>query len=235
MDGNESAHGVNVLPMAFKTTIPVLAGYLGLGLAFGIMLEDLGYNACWAAFFSLIAYGGTIQYLAIALLTTAFNPMEAFFLSVLVNFRHLFYGITMAEKFKGMGKKKILLIFGLSDETFSLLSTTELPPDMDRGKFYLYVTLLDHSYWILGSFLGGIAGSLITFNTAGISFVLTALFVVLFLEQMKNKANYIPGAIGLGATLISLAMFGSGNVIIPAMILIMVAMLTMRRYDVHRL
>ena len=216
---------------AFKTTIPVLAGYLGLGLAFGIMLEDLGYNALWAAFFSLVAYGGTIQYLAIALLSTAFNPLEALFLSVLVNFRHLFYGITMAEKFRGVGKKKLALIFGLSDETFSLLSTTELPEGTDRGKFYLYVTLLDHSYWILGSFLGGIAGSLISFNTAGISFVLTALFVVLFMEQLKNRSNIIPGIIGLGATLISLLFFGD-NLIIPAMALIMVAMLAMRRYDV---
>lgn len=218
---------------AFKTTIPVLAGYLGLGLAFGIMLEDLGYNALWAAFFSLVAYGGTIQYLAIALLSTAFNPLEALFLSVLVNFRHLFYGITMAEKFRGVGKKKLALIFGLSDETFSLLSTTELPEGTDRGKFYLYVTLLDHSYWILGSFLGGIAGSLISFNTAGISFVLTALFVVLFMEQLKNRSNIIPGIIGLGATLISLLFFGD-NLIIPAMALIMVAMLAMRRYDVLR-
>ncbi|MBE6516905.1 MAG: branched-chain amino acid transporter AzlC [Thermoplasmata archaeon] len=218
---------------AFKTTIPVLAGYLGLGLAFGIMLEDLGYNALWAAFFSLVAYGGTIQYLAIALLSTVFNPLEALFLSVLVNFRHLFYGITMAEKFRGVGKKKLALIFGLSDETFSLLSTTELPEGTDRGKFYLYVTLLDHSYWILGSFLGGIAGSLISFNTAGISFVLTALFVVLFMEQLKNRSNIIPGIIGLGATLISLLFFGD-NLIIPAMALIMVAMLAMRRYDVLR-
>ena len=223
----------SLLSAAFKTTIPVLAGYLGLGLAFGIMLEDLGYNALWAAFFSLVAYGGTIQYLAIALLSTAFNPFEALFLSILVNFRHLFYGITMAEKFKGMGKKKLLLIFGLSDETYSLLTTTELPEGTDRGKFYLYVTLLDHSYWILGSFLGGIVGSLITFNTTGIAFVLTALFVVLFMEQLKNKANIIPGIIGLGATLISLALFGD-NLIIPAMVLIMVAMLALRRYDVHK-
>lgn len=219
---------------AFKTTIPVLAGYLGLGLAFGIMLEDLGYNALWAAFFSLVAYGGTIQYLAIALLSTTFNPFEALFLSVLVNFRHLFYGITMADKFKGLGKKKLALIFGLSDETFSLLSTTELPEGTDRGKFYLYVTLLDHSYWILGSFLGGLVGSLITFNTTGIGFVLTALFVVLFMEQLKNRSNIIPGLIGLGATIISLLFFGADNVIIPAMALIMVAMLAMRRYDVHK-
>jgi len=139
----------------------------------------------------------------------------------------------MAEKFRGVGKKKLALIFGLSDETFSLLSTTELPEGTDRGKFYLYVTLLDHSYWILGSFLGGIAGSLISFNTAGISFVLTALFVVLFMEQLKNRSNIIPGIIGLGATLISLLFFGD-NLIIPAMALIMVAMLAMRRYDVLR-
>ncbi len=216
---------------AFKTTIPVLAGYLGRGLAFGIMLEDLGYNALWAAFFSLVAYGGTIQYLAIALLSTAFNPFQALFLSILVNFRHLFYGITMSEKFKGLGRKKLLLIFGLSDETYSLLTTTELPDGTDHGRFYLYVTLLDHGYWILGSFLGGVVGSLITFNTTGIAFVLTALFVVLFMEQLKNRSNIIPGIIGLGATLISLALFGD-NLIIPAMVLIMVAMLALRRYDV---
>ena len=214
---------------AFKTTIPVLAGYLGLGLAFGIMLEDLGYNALWAAFFSLVAYGGTIQYLAIALLSTAFNPFEALFLSVLVNFRHLFYGITMADKFKGLGKKKLALIFGLSDETFSLLSTTELPEGTDRGKFYLYVTLLDHSYWILGSFLGGLVGSLITFNTTGIGFVLTALFVVLFMEQWKKKENHFAGVAGIVCAAVSLAVFGADRMVIAAMVLILLVLLGGRK------
>ena len=218
---------------AFKTTIPVLVGYLGLGMAFGIMLEEQGFGPLWAGLFSLITYGGTIQYLAISMLTAVFNPFEAFILSFLVGFRHIFYGISFAEKYRGMGWRKLFLIYGLSDETFSLISSTDVPEDVDPKNFYLFVTLMDHSYWILGSILGGVVGSLITFNTTGLSFILTALFVVLFMEQIKKPENRASGLLGIVASAFCVLLF-KDDMMIPAMILIVAIILLWRRISVHR-
>jgi 4-azaleucine resistance transporter AzlC len=231
MDGVYSNRAV--LAFSFKTSLPVLAGYLGIGLGFGILMAEQGYNCWWAALFSLIAYGGTIQYLCIALLSTAYNPAEAFLLSLLVNFRHIFYGITMADRYKGYGLKKLPLIFGLSDETFSLVSSVEVPEGMDRYRFYLFLTILNHSYWIIGSFLGALIGASVPIDYTGVEFALTALFVVLFMEQIRNSSNILPGIIGLGSALICLLVFGD-NMIIPSMALIALILLAWRRYDVHR-
>lgn len=222
-----------ILAFSFRTSLPVLAGYLGIGLGFGILMAEQGYSCWWAALFSLIAYGGTIQYLCIALLSTAYDPGKAFLLSLLVNFRHLFYGITLTERFKGLGLKKLPLIFGLTDETFSLITTTEPPEGMNRYRFYLFLSLLDHSYWILGSFLGALIGSSIPIDYTGVEFALTALFVVLFMEQIKNPANIIPGIIGLVCALVCLVIFTS-DMIIPSMALILLIMLAWRKLNVLR-
>ena len=231
MDGVYSNRAV--LAFSFKTSLPVLAGYLGIGLGFGILMAEQGYNCWWAALFSLIAYGGTIQYLCIALLSTAYNPAEAFLLSLLVNFRHIFYGITLSERYKGFGLRKLPLIFGLTDETFSLVTTTEIPEDMDRYRFYLFLTLLDHSYWILGSFLGALIGTSVPIDYTGVEFALTALFVVLFMDQLRNSSNLLPAIIGLGSALVCLLAFGD-DMIIPSMALIALILLAWRRYDLHR-
>lgn len=231
MDGDRNEK--SVLAFAFKTSLPVLAGYLGIGLGFGILMAEQGYNCWWAALFSLIAYGGTIQYLCIALLSTAYNPGEAFLLSLLVNFRHIFYGITMSERYKGYGLKKLPLIFGLSDETYSLVSSVEIPEGMDHYRFYLTLTMLNHSYWIIGSFLGALVGASIPIDYTGVEFALTALFVVLFLDQIKNSANILPGIIGLCSALICLLVFAD-DMIIPSMALIALILLAWRRYDLHR-
>lgn len=223
----------NILSFAFKTSLPVLAGYLGIGLGFGILMAEQGYNCWWAGLFSLIAYGGTIQYLCIALLSTAYNPGQAFLLSLIVNFRHIFYGITLTEKYKGFGIKKIPLIFGLSDETFSLVTTTQPPEGMNKYRFYLFLTVLDHSYWIIGSFLGALIGTAIPIDYTGVEFALTALFVVLFLEQIKNRSNIIPGIMGLASAVICLMIFSS-DMIIPSMVLVLLMVLAWRRYNVHR-
>lgn len=213
------------LRAAFPHTIPVLTGFMGLGIAYGVLMQAKGYGVLWSVAMSAIAFGGSIQYVAITLLTTAFDPVQAFLLSLMVNARHLFYGLSMLEKYKGVGKIKGMLIFMLCDETFSISCAVEPPPGVERNDFYFWISLLDYSYWVLATFIGGVLGNFIRFNTKGLDFVLTALFVVLFLEQWKVKENRVAGMIGVVCAVISLALFGSGNLVIPAMTLILITLL----------
>ncbi len=221
------------LRAAFPHTIPVLTGFLTLGMAYGILMETKGYGAGWAVLMSVLAFGGSIQFVAITLLTTAFAPLQALLLSILVNARHLFYGLSMLEKYRGLGKIRAFLIFALCDETFSIVCSAEPPEGVERKPFYFWVSLLDYFYWILSTFLGSVAGSLITFDTTGMDFALTALFVVLFIEQIRKKENRISGLIGLGATLLSIVtvgqIFGTDNIVIPAMVLILAILLLGRK------
>lgn len=217
------------LKAAFPHTIPVLTGFLVLGIAYGVLMETKGYNALWSVLMSAIAFCGSMQFVAITLLTTVFDPVQAFLLSLMVNARHLFYGLSMLDKYKGIGKVRGFLIYTLCDETFSIASSVNPPENIDRKLFYFFISFLNYIYWIIGSFLGGTLGTLITFNTKGLDFVLTALFVVLFIEQMKLKENRIPGFIGLFCTVVSLIIFGATNVVIPAMIFIVASLLIRRR------
>ena len=220
---------LRALRAAFPHTIPVLTGFLVLGIAYGVLMQTKGYSVGWSVAMSAIAFCGSMQFVALTLLTTVFAPVQAFLLSLMVNARHLFYGISMLEKYKGLGKIRAFLIYTLCDETFSIASSIEPPADVERKDFYFFISLLDYLYWILGTFLGGVLGSFITFNTEGLDFVLTALFVVLLLEQLKHKEN-IPSAIaGLAATALALLIFGADNMVIPAMVLILVILLIMGR------
>lgn len=220
---------LRALRAAFPHTIPVLTGFLVLGIAYGVLMQTKGYGVGWSVAMSAIAFCGSMQFVALTLLTTVFAPVQAFLLSLMVNARHLFYGISMLEKYKGLGKIRAFLIYTLCDETFSIASSIEPPADVKRKDFYFFISLLDYLYWILGTFLGGVLGSFITFNTEGLDFVLTALFVVLLLEQLKHKEN-IPSAIaGLAATALALLIFGADNMVIPAMVLILVILLIMGR------
>lgn len=213
---------------AFPDTIPVLTGFLVLGMAYGMLMETKGYGVIWSVLMSAIAFCGSMQFVAITLLTVAFDPVQAFVLSLMVNARHLFYGLSMLDKYRGMGKLRYFLIYTLCDETFSIASSIEPPEGVNKKYFYLSISALDYLYWIFGTFLGGMLGSFISFNTTGLDFVLTALFVVLFLEQIKNSENRIPGAIGIICTVGALFLFGADNLVIPSMILIL-AMLLMGR------
>lgn len=221
------------LRAAFPHTIPVLTGFLTLGMAYGILMSTKGYGVVWAVLMSVVAFGGSIQFVAITLLTTTFAPLQALFLSILVNARHIFYGLSMLEKYRGLGKLRAFLIFALCDETFSIVCSVEPPEGVERKPFYFWVSLLDYVYWVLGTFLGSVAGSLITFDTTGMDFALTALFVVLFLEQIRKKENRISGFLGLGATLLSIVtvgrVFGTDNIVIPAMVLILAILLLGRK------
>lgn len=213
---------------AFPNTIPVLTGFLVLGTAYGVLMLKSGYGTLWSVMMSALAFCGSMQFVAITLLTTVFNPIQAFMLSIMVNARHLFYGLAMLEKYRGLGKARFFLIYTLCDETFSISSSIALPEDVDRKYFYLSISLLNYLYWVLGTFIGSILGRFITFNTKGLDFVLTALFVVLFLEQLKKKGNRISGIIGVVAAAAALLVFGTGNMVIPAMIIILLILLVGR-------
>jgi len=216
------------LHAAFPHTIPVLTGFLAIGAAYGVLMQKNGYGILWSVLMSALALCGSMQFVAITLLTTVFDPIQAFLLSLMVNARHLFYGLAMLEKYRGMGKARALLIFTLCDETFSILSSIEPPEDVDKKHFYLLLSLLNYIYWVLGTFIGGIIGKFITFNTKGLDFVLTALFVVLFLEQMKKKENRVLGIIGLVSAALGLLLFGAENMVIPSMVIILLILLAGR-------
>lgn len=217
------------LAVAFPYTIPILTGFLVLGTTYGVLMQKNGYGTLWAVLMSAIAFCGSMQFIAITLLTTAFHPLQAFLLSIMVNARHLFYGLSMLEKYKGLGKIRGFLIYTLCDETFSISSSINPSEDIDRKYFYFSISLLDYLYWILGTFIGSILGKFITLNLQGLNFVLTALFVVLFLEQMGKKENRISGLIGLAGGIISLLIFGASNMMIPSMIIILLILLAGRK------
>ena len=217
------------LRAAFPVTIPVMTGYIFLGMGYGILMDSIGYGLGWTLLMSLLIFAGSIQYVAIALLTSAFNPLYTLLLTLMVNARHLFYGISMLERFKGTGWLKPYLVFGLTDETFSLLSAVEPPEGVERKWFQFCITLLDHVYWVAGSALGNIIGSMISFNTKGLDFVLTALFVVIFIDQWKGRKNHVPALVGLGSALLCLLLFGQDHFMIPAMILILLLLTVFRK------
>ncbi|MEG0177029.1 MAG: AzlC family ABC transporter permease [Anaerorhabdus sp.] len=218
---------------AFPHTLPVLTGFLVLGMAYGVLMQTKGYNAFWSVLMSAVAFCGSMQFVAITLLTTSFDPIQAFFLSLMVNARHIFYGLSMLDKYKGLGKVKYFLIYTLCDETFSITSSINPPNNINRKYFLFSISFLDYIYWILGTLLGSILESFITFNTTGLDFALTALFIVLFIEQIRIKENRLSGIIGISCTLISLFIFSSNNLVIPAMIFILISLIVRRKLPCH--
>ncbi|TWH51925.1 azaleucine resistance protein AzlC [Sporomusa sp. KB1] len=215
---------------AFPYTVPIFAGFLFLGIAYGIFMNSLGFSAMYPVLMSLTIFAGSMEFVAANLLLGAFDPINALLLTLMVNARHLFYGISMLDKYKGTGKKKFYLIFGLCDESFSINCTADIPQDVDKGWFMFFVTLLNHLYWVLGAAIGGVFGSLVQFNTEGLEFIMTALFVVIFIEQwLKEKAHY-SALLGLGLSLASLIVFGGENFILPAMAAILGILTALRNW-----
>lgn len=217
------------LKAAFPLTLPVLAGYLVLGVGFGILLSSKGYSFLWAAVMSLTIYGGSAQYVAVDLLSSGAGLVSAALLTFLVNARYLFYGISMIDRYKNMGKIKPYLIFGLTDETYSLVCGAGVPEGVKPDKFFFYITLLDQLYWIAGSVIGAVAGSALKFNTEGVDFAMTALFVVIFINQWINSRSHIPAIIGIISTAVCLIIFGPTNFLIPSMIIISAALMAFRK------
>ena len=213
---------------AFPYTIPVFTGYVFIGIAFGVMFAEKGYSFLWAILMSLMVYAGSGQYLAVNFFAPGISFVQVIFLTLMVNIRHIFYGISLLEKFNSMGKKRWYMIFGLTDETYSLLCTTKTPEGVDEEKFLFAISIMNQSYWILGSAIGGIAGTLIPFNSEGIDFAMTALFVVIFVEQWMNKKNRIPEIIGVAMTVVCLKIFGMDGFVLPSMIIIVLILLLSR-------
>lgn len=218
------------LAAAFPVTVPVLMGYLAIGMAFGFMLQAIGYNFIWAFFMSLTIYAGSGQYLGVSLLSSAAALSTVAVMTLLINFRHLVYGLSMLEKFRGMGLRKFYMIFSLTDETYALLSSVQPPVGVDPRNFYFSIALLDQSYWILGSVIGAVAGALLPIDTTGIDFAMTALFVVIAVDQWSAYKRHLPALLGAGVTLLSLFLVGAENMLLPALGVIVLVLLLLRQH-----
>jgi len=220
------------LAAAFPVTVPVLMGYLAIGMAFGFMLQAIGYNFIWAFFMSLTIYAGSGQYLGVSLLASAAALGTVALMTLLINFRHLVYGLSMLEKFRGMGWRKFYMIFSLTDETYALLSSAQAPVGVDPKNFYFAIALLDQSYWIIGSVIGAVAGEILPISTEGIDFAMTALFVVIAVDQWKAYQKHLPAFIGGIVTIVCLLIlgqiFGQQQMLIVSLAVIVVLMLALR-------
>lgn len=217
------------LKAAFPYTIPIFAGFWFLALAYGIYMNTAGFSFVYPMCMSILIFGGSLEFIAVEMLLSPFAPLQVLVMTLLVQARHLFYGISMLEKYKGMGWKKFYLIFGMCDESFSINYTAEVPEGVDCGWFYFFVTLLNQLYWVSGAVIGGLVGSLLSFDTEGLSFVMTAMFVVIFMEQWLKEKNHSSAFLGLGASVLCLLIFGPDSFMIPTMAAIVSALAILRR------
>ena len=221
------------LKAAFPYTIPIFSGFWFLGLAYGIYMRASGFSFVYPMIMSALIFGGSLEFIAVEMLLSPFAPVQVLIMTLLIQARHLFYGISMLEKYKGLGWKKFFLIFGMCDESFSINYTADIPKDVDRGWFMFFVTLFNYLYWVVGASLGGMFGSLIHFNTEGLDFVMTAMFAVIFIEQWIKEKRHAGALMGLGAPLVCLSVFGSDRFMIPAMAAIL-ALLTLFKSQIEQ-
>ena len=218
---------------AFPHTIPIFAGFWFLGMAYGIYMNVSGFSFLYTLIMSMFIFAGSMEFVTVSLLLGAFNPLQALLLTLMINARHLFYGISMLDKYRKTGWKKSYLIFGMCDESFSINYTARIPQGIDRSWFMFFVTFLNHVYWVSGALLGCLFGSFIHFNTQGLEFVMTAMFVVIFMEQWLNENSHLSSLIGLGISVGCLIVFGAENFIIPSMLMIL-GVLTLLRAPLRR-
>ena len=220
---------IKALKAAFPQTIPIFTGFWFLGMAYGIYMNASGFSFVYPLCMSLLIYGGSLEFVAVEMLLSPFAPLQVFIMALLIQARHLFYGLSMLDKFKGLGWKKYYLIFGMCDETFSINCSAQIPEDVDRGWFYFWVTLLNQFYWSAAATTGGIIGSLLKIDTSDISFIMTAMFVVIFLEQWLKENEHSSSLIGLGISVLCLAIFGPDSFMIPTMVLIVGLLALLRK------
>ncbi len=218
---------------AFPHTIPIFAGFWFLGLAYGIYMNVSGFSFWYPMVMSLIIFGGSLEFVAVSMLLAPFAPAQTLAMTLIIQARHIFYGISMLDRFRGLDWKKYYLIFGMCDETFSINYTARIPEDVDKGWFMLFVTLLNHFYWFSGATIGGLVGSLLHFDTSGLDFVMTAMFVVIFLEQWLKEKKHYTAIIGLAGALLCRLAFGPDDFMIPTMVCIL-AGLTLFRKPIER-
>ena len=220
---------IKALKAAFPQTIPIFTGFWFLGMTYGIYMNASGFSFVYPLCMSLLIYGGSLEFVAVEMLLSPFAPLQTFIMALLIQARHLFYGLSMLDKFKGLGWKKYYLIFGMCDETFSINCSADIPEDVDRGWFYFWVTLLNQFYWSAAATTGGIVGSLLKIDTSGISFVMTAMFVVIFLEQWLKEKEHSASLIGLAVSVLCLAVFGPDSFMVPTMVLIVGLLALLRK------
>ena len=219
-----------LLSFAFLTTLPVFFGYLFLGIAFGLLLADAGYGAPWALFMSIFVYAGSAQFMLAGLLAGNTSILTASIMTLLINSRHMFYGLSFLEKFRQMGRRYPYMVFSLTDETYSLICSLKVPPEYSEDDALFLISLLDHLYWIFGSVLGALLGQIVPFDTTGIDFAMTTLFIVIFTEQWLSCPTHLPAILGLCCAVISLVIFGPSNFILPALIVTVTLLFVCRRY-----
>lgn len=220
---------LNALRAAFPQTIPVLTGYFVLGLGYGIYVQSLGLPVWMPMLMGTVVYGGSLEFVLAALLLGSFAPLSAFLMALMIQARHLFYGLAMLERYRGYGWRSAYMIFAMSDETFSITCSAEPPQGVDKGWFMFFITLLDQLYWVLSAGLGAVVGSVLPFSTEGVDFVMTAMFTVIFLNQWEKDSQHLNALIGLAAPLVCLMLFGADHFLLPAMGCILVLLLLVRK------
>ena len=219
---------INALKLAFPKTLPILAGFLFLGMSYGFYMRVSGFSFVYPLVMSLVIFGGSLEFVAVSMLMSVFAPLQTFLVALAIQARHLFYGIAMLDKYRGTGKKKLYLIFGMCDESFSINCSAEIPEDVDKGWFYFFVTVLNQSYWVAGATLGALVGGFISFDTTGIEFVMTAMFAVIFLEHWLKNKKRLPAVIGAVSSVACLILFGKDSFLIPSMACIICFLLLFR-------
>ena len=219
------------LRAAFPYTVPIFAGFWFLAMAYGIQMSTSGFSFWYPMIMSAVIYGGSLEFVAVSMLLSPFAPVQTFLMTLMIQARHLFYGISMLDKYKNTGWKKFYLIFGMCYESFTVNCTVTPPDDVDRGWFMFFVNLLNQIYWVFAATAGALLGYVIHFDTTGIEFVMTALFVVMFLNQWEESKDHLPALVGLICSAICLLIFGSSNFIVPSMIFIIVAFTAERRFS----
>lgn len=220
---------IEALKAAFPNTLPILAGFIVLGMGYGIYLRSSGLPVWYPTLTSIVVFGGSLEFLLVSMLLAPFQPIAVFFLSLLVQAHHIFYGLTLLKRYRGRGWKSIYLIYSMCDETFSINCSAEVPENIDEGWFMFFVSLLDQSYWVLSVTAGSVLGGVLSQYSEGVEFVMTAMFSVIFIKAMEKRENRISGVIGVMSTLISLIIFGKTVFLIPSMVLIIVFLFLFRK------
>jgi len=218
-----------IVKKAFVLTIPVMLGYVSVGIAFGLLFQSTEFHMGWGFLMSLFIYAGSMQFIAIELFQDYIGFLQIAILTFFVNIRHMFYGFSFIDKFNQMKGKKGYMIFSLTDETYSLLCSLKVENTKESHLLFFLIAALNQFYWLLGTVIGVLAGAMITFDTTGINFAMTALFVVIFIEQWKSATNHLPALIGIGASLVTMMVFGADNMILPTMALILMVLTLMRK------
>ncbi len=222
---------LSALRAAFPYTLPILASFWFLGLAYGLLMHQQGFAWYWPVSTASTVFSGSVEFVAVKLLKEPFDPLQAFIIALMICARHLFYGISMLDKYKGMGWKKFFLIYGMCDETFSINYTVNAPKGVDRGWFMLWVTVLDFSYWVSGTLVGSLFGRMLQFDMRGLEFVMTAMFVTIFMEQWTKEKSHNASIIGLVLSALGLAVFGAQDFVLPVMVAMLIVFTLIRKKE----